>query len=111
MNAPATPDSVRLPLSHARIPEEAFAVMRKENLARWPSGAGVDFGAALERHRSLPRHKQLAWVMRKADAERRCLTQPRGGFGTFALQKELMQVLDREGLADIDAGALGAPLK
>jgi methylaspartate mutase epsilon subunit len=101
MNAPASPESVRLPLSQARIPEDAFAAMRKENLARWPTGAGVDFARAVERHRSLPRHKQLAWVMRRAVAERRCLTQPRGGFGTFALQKELMQVLDRDGHADI----------
>jgi methylaspartate mutase epsilon subunit len=101
MNAPASPESVRLPLSQARIPGDAFAAMRKENLARWPTGAGVDFARAVERHQSLPPHKQLAWVMRRAVAERRCLTQPRGGFGTFALQKELMQVLDRDGHADI----------
>lgn len=101
MNAPTARESVRLPLSEACIPQDAFAAMRRENLARWPTGAGVDFDAALERHRSLPRHKQLAWVMRRADAERRCLTQPRGGFGTFELQKELMQALDRDGHADI----------
>jgi methylaspartate mutase epsilon subunit len=97
MNASDLPD----PLSEARIDEERFARMRKENLARWPTGAGVDFEAALERQRSLPRHKQLAWVMRRAEAERRCLTQPRGGFGTFELQRELMQALDRDGHADI----------
>ena len=75
--------------------------MRKENLARWPTGAEVDFEAAVERHKSLPPHKQLARVIREADAERRCLTQPRGGFGTFELQRELMQTLDRDGHADI----------
>ncbi len=101
MNAPGTPDSIRLPLSEARIPDDVFARMRKENLERWPTGAGVDFAAAVERHRSLPRHKQLAQVIRAADAERRCLTQPRGGFGTFELQRELMVTLDREGHADI----------
>jgi len=90
-----------LPLSQARIPDEVFAQMRRDNLARWPTGAGVDFAQALERQRSLPPHKQLAWVMRRAVAERRCLTQPRGGFGTFELHKQLMQILDREGLADI----------
>jgi methylaspartate mutase epsilon subunit len=101
MNAPSTRDAVRLPLSQAQIPEDAFSAMRKENLARWPTGAGVDFQRAVERHLSLPRHKQLAYVMRRAVAERRCLTQPRGGFGTFELQKELMQALDRDGHADI----------
>ena len=39
--------------------------------------------------------------MRKAVAEGRCLTQPRGGFGTFELQLELMRELDTEGMADI----------
>jgi methylaspartate mutase epsilon subunit len=101
MNAPRSREATRLPLSEKRIPEEVFAQMRAQNLARWPTGAGVDFEAAVERHRSLPRHKQLAWVMRKADAERRCLTQPRGGFGTFELQKRLMQILDRDGHADV----------
>jgi methylaspartate mutase epsilon subunit len=101
MNAPLAPDATRLPLSQARIPDEVFAQMRRDNLARWPTGADVDFAQALERHRSLPPHKQLAWVMRRAVAERRCLTQPRGGFGTFELHLQLMQILDREGLADI----------
>jgi methylaspartate mutase epsilon subunit len=85
----------------ARIADDVFLRMRRDNLARWPTGADVDFDAAVERHRSLPRHKRLAWVMREAVRDGRCLTQPRGGFGTFALQRELMQVLDRDGMADI----------
>ena len=101
MNAPATADSLRLPLSEAAIPPDLFARMRSQNLARWPTGAGVDFAAGVERHKSLPRHKQLAPVLRAADAEGRCLTQPRGGFGTFELQRELMQTLDRDGHADV----------
>ena len=39
--------------------------------------------------------------MRKATAERRCLTQPRGGFGTLEMQTELMGALERDGLADV----------
>jgi len=102
MNAPAAPDAAtRLPLSEAPIPDEVFQAMRRENLARWPTGAEVDFDAAIERHKGLPRHKQLAWVMREADRQRRCLTQPRGGCGTFAMHRELMVTLDREGLADV----------
>ncbi len=101
MTVTSSRDPAALPFSAERIPEDAFAAMRRENLARWPTGAGVDFEAAVERHKSLPRHKQLGFVMRRADAEGRCLTQPRGGFGTFELQLELMQALDREGLADV----------
>lgn len=100
MNAPATPD-FKLPLSAARIPDDVFSHMRRENLARWPSGAEVDFDAAVARHQALPRHKQLGWVMREADRQRRCLTQPRGGFGTFEMHRHLMVTLDKEGHADI----------
>lgn len=94
-------DSALPPLSEARIPDDEFARMREENLARWPTGAAVDFDAAVDYHKNLPMHKRLAWVMRQADAEGRTLTQPRGGFGTLELQTELMKTLDEEGLADI----------
>ncbi|KAB2920301.1 MAG: methylaspartate mutase subunit E [Hyphomicrobiaceae bacterium] len=88
-------------LSATQIPIDAFERMRRENLARWPTGALVDIDEAVAYHRSLPVHKQLARVMRKADAEGRCLTQPRGGFGTLELQLELMRELDTVGMADI----------
>lgn len=100
MNALSDPDLVTA-LSEARIDEDLFERMRARNLARWPTGAGVNLDEAIERHNRLPAHKRLGAVMRAASAEGRCLTQPRGGFGTFELQKELMQVLDREGLADV----------
>ena len=89
------------PLSEARIPADVFRQMREENLVRWPTGSAVDFDEAVELHKKLPQHKQLGWVMRKAVAERRCLTQPRGGFGTFEMHRDLMVTLDREGLADV----------
>jgi methylaspartate mutase epsilon subunit len=89
------------PISENRIDESEFIEMRKANLSRWPTGSDVDFERALERQKSLPDHKRLDLVMRKAVAQGRCLVQPRGGFGTFKDQKELMQIIDKEGLADI----------
>ena len=94
-------DGNDIPLSAAQIPADDFADMRRENLARWPTGTEVDLDEAIEFHQSLPKHKQLGWVMRKAAAEGRCLTQPRGGFGTLELQLELMRALDGDGMADI----------
>ena len=91
----------RWKFSADQIPADLFAELRRENLARWPTGAEVDIDEAAEFHKALPRHKQLGWVMRQADAEGRCLTQPRGGFGTLELQLELMRCLDKEGHADI----------
>jgi methylaspartate mutase epsilon subunit len=89
------------PFSAGQIPEDLFAKLRQENLARWPSGAEVDLDEAVDYHLSLPDHKRLPWVLRQAEAEGRCLTQPRGGFGTFELQIELMKTLDSDGCADV----------
>ncbi|HEX2116121.1 MAG TPA: methylaspartate mutase subunit E [Alphaproteobacteria bacterium] len=88
-------------LTQAQIPRDVFDRLRRENLARWPTGGDVDLAQAIERHKSMPRHRNLAYAMRKAHAERHCLTQPRGGFGTLALQLELMRTLEQDGLADI----------
>jgi methylaspartate mutase epsilon subunit len=101
LNAPSPSEATRRPLSEARIDDDAFERMRRENLARWPTGRAVDFDEAVALQRALPAHKQLGHVMRRAVAERRCLTQPRGGFGTFDMQRELMVALDRDGHADI----------
>jgi methylaspartate mutase epsilon subunit len=91
----------RWKFSAAQIPEDLFQELRTENLSRWPTGAEVDLEEAAAYHHSLPEHKRLGAVMRKAAAEHRCLTQPRGGFGTLEMQRQLMEILDREGLADI----------
>ena len=101
MNAPATSDATRLSLSENRVPADVYPPPRPNNRARCPTGADVDFDATVELHLALPKHKQLGWVMRKAVAERRCLTQPRGGVGTFEMHRNLMVTLDKEGLADI----------
>ncbi|MDA8049494.1 MAG: methylaspartate mutase subunit E [Rhodospirillales bacterium] len=88
-------------LSGGPIPWDEFAILRRENLTRWPTGAGVDIDEAVAYHKLMPAHKSLASAMRLAAQKRMCLTQPRGGFGTFAMQIELMQALEAEGLADI----------
>lgn len=101
MGGTPSPEDKRWKFSAARIPDDLIAQLRAENLARWPTGAAVELDDAAAYHRSLPEHKRLGFVMRKAAAEHRCLTQPRGGFGTVEMQRQLMEVLDREGLADI----------
>lgn len=95
------PEPLAPPLAEAAIDAEAFAAMRRANLQRWPTGAQIDFDEAVAYLKALPAHQQLAPVMRAAHAQRRCLTQPRGGFGTLGLQLELMRALDQDGLADI----------
>ena len=89
------------PLSETRIDDEVFHHMRRENLARWPTGADVDIDEAVNYLSSLPTHKHLAAVTRRASEQGRCLTQPRGGFATFEMHRQLLETLDRDGLADV----------
>jgi len=96
-----TVDAAPSTLSAEMIDADRFAAERAANLKRWPTGTLIDIDEAVDYHRRLPGHKDLARVMRAAHTERRCLTQPRGGFGTFELQRQLMVTLDKEGLADI----------
>jgi len=101
MNDSSTSQAPRAKLSEQPIPADDFRRAREANLARWPTGRDIDFDTAIARHRALPPHKRLADAMRCAHRERRCLTQPRGGFATLEMQKALMIALDREGMADI----------
>jgi len=94
-------ERMRPALTETAIDADTFLAMRRDNLARWPTGSQVDLEEAVDYLGRLPAHKDLATVTRAAHAERRCLTQPRGGFGTIGMQKELMVALDRDGLADI----------
>jgi len=90
-----------VPLDEKQIPLDEFTRMRRDNLARWPTGADVDMDEAVVYLKGLPEHKNLAKVTRRAIAEGKCLTQPRGGFATFEMHKNLLETLDREGLADV----------
>lgn len=101
MSNAASADGGRWPFSAEQFPADVFADMRQRNLSRWQTGAEVDIDEAVAFHKSMPKKKQLSWVMRQADKEGRCLTQPRGGFGTLEMQLDLMRKLDCDGLADI----------
>ncbi len=93
--------AAELPITSRPIDWDDFARMRKANLARWPTGAAVDFDEAVAYHRAMPRHKRTAEVVRAAAAAGRTLTQPRGGFGTLEMHLEMMLHLQEAGLADI----------
>ena len=101
MNAPSAPEANAAAVAAAHSGRRVRRDAARESRALADGRATSIWTRRSALHRALPQHKQLAWVMRRAVAERRCLTQPRGGFGTFALQLELMETLDREGLADV----------
>ena len=89
------------PFSAGQIPLDDFKKMRAANLSRWPTGKGVVLEEAVQRQKELPEHKRLSSIMRRAVSEGRCLTQPRGGFGTFKAHRDLLVSLQTDGMADI----------
>ncbi len=89
------------PLSCRPIDRDEFAVMRRDNLARWPTGGEVDLDEAVAYHHAMPRHKRAPDVIRAAHREGRTLVQPRGGFGTLEMHLDLVRRLETDGLADI----------
>ena len=66
-------------LTMARWDEERFRRVRREVLASWPTGAGVDLDEAAAYHRAMAPQKNTAWTLRQARAEGRTLVQPRAG--------------------------------
>lgn len=80
---------------------DEFLAMRKEVLARWPTGQEVDLDEVAAYHRELPPHKNFALAVLRAKAEGITLTQPRGGFATVEEQVVLLKRLQDQGGADL----------
>ena len=102
MNASRRSRDVKPALVSGADPDDVFAAMRRENLARWPTGARSTSTRPWRCTSALPRAQAArAGSCARRSPSGRCLTQPRGGFGTFEMQRELMATLDQEGMADI----------
>jgi methylaspartate mutase epsilon subunit len=75
--------------------------MRKEVLARWPTGQEVDLDEVVAYQRGIPRHKNFALTVLRAKCEGVTLAQPRGGFATVDEQIGLLRALQDQGGADL----------
>ena len=78
----------------------------RRSCARRTSRAGrparsSTFDAAVARHKACRNTSSSPTSFARPRSAGKCLTQPRGGFGTLELQIELMTELDKVGLADI----------
>lgn len=67
----------------------------------WPTFQELDLDEIAEYHRKVVGDRTFATAYRKARAEGRVLLQPRFGVATVEAQAEGMQVLEREGQADL----------
>ena len=88
-------------LLNKKLTNDEFYGLQKEILTQWPTGAAVDFDAAVEFHKNLPEHKNFGKKLLKAKAEGRTLVQPRAGVALVKDHIDLLTFLQDKGEADL----------
>jgi methylaspartate mutase epsilon subunit len=82
-----------------QMPIGEFRAARRDVLASWPTGAGVDLEEALRYQRAMPAGKRFAEALRNARG--RLLIQPRAGVALIEEHIRLLMYLETEGEADL----------
>lgn len=90
-------DSVR----NVQLTMDDFLAARKEVTGLWPTGRDIDLEEAVDYYRSMPGHKMMSGVLRKACAEGKTLIHPRGGVALIEDHIDLLLCMQNEGGADI----------
>jgi len=88
-------------VTNKQWPEELFLDVRKQVLAQWPTGAGVDLGEAVAYHRTLESTRRATMCLADAKAEGRVLMQPRAGVAGLEEHIALLRELEVSGDADL----------
>ncbi|MSQ54840.1 MAG: methylaspartate mutase subunit E [Betaproteobacteria bacterium] len=83
--------------SMARWDEDRFQRVRRDVLAKWPTGAAIDLDEAAAWHKAMPETKNTAWRLRQARAQGTSLVQPRGGVAGIDEQIALLRRLRSAG--------------
>ena len=88
-------------VSNKKIDMDIFRDARKEVLAQWKTGAGVDFEEAVAYHQKIPANKIFSIRLKKAKQAEETLIQPRAGVALVNEHIELLQFLQDHGEADL----------
>ena len=88
-------------IQNKRLTDDAFYAQRKEVLAQWPTGSGVDLEEAVEYHKAMPESRDFSKKLIEAKKNRRTLVQPRAGVPVVEEHIKLMQYLEQYGEADL----------
>lgn len=88
-------------IQNKKISEAEFSQLRKEVLAKWPTGKDVNLQEAVDYHKSLPEEKIFSNKLVKAKNEHRTLTQPRAGVPVIDEHIKLLRYLQDNGDADL----------
>ena len=82
-------------------PLDRMLAERRQVLAQWPTGRGVDLEEAIAYHRQLPPARNAALALARAREEGRVLIQPRAGVALLEEHIALLRHLQEKGGADL----------
>ena len=88
-------------LKNQKISEDQFFAEKKEVLAQWETGKGVDFEEAVAYQKSIAPEKRFSAKLAKAVEEKTTLIQPRAGVALYEEHTKLLKFLEEEGEADL----------
>ncbi|WP_455077104.1 methylaspartate mutase subunit E [Prevotella koreensis] len=88
-------------LKNQKISEDQFFAERKEVLAQWETGKGVDFEEAVAYQKSIAPEKRFSAKLAKAVEKKTTLIQPRAGVALYEEHTKLLKFLEEEGEADL----------
>lgn len=88
-------------LKNRKISEDRFFAERKEVLAQWETGKGVDFEEAVAYQKSIAPEKRFSAKLAKAVEEKTTLIQPRAGVALYEEHTKLLKFLEEDGEADL----------
>ena len=90
-------------VQNKKLSEQEFLAIRTEIRRGWATGQSplLELDQAIESLKQVPKHKQMAHVLREAKAKGITLVQPRAGMAPIDSFIALLQYLQNEGHADL----------
>ncbi|MEG2174337.1 MAG: methylaspartate mutase subunit E [Oscillospiraceae bacterium] len=88
-------------ITNKRLNNDTFYDIRKEVLAQWPTGAGVNLEDGIAYQKALPDSKVFSKKLNRAKAEGITLIQPRAGVALIDEHIKLLTYLQDNGEADL----------
>ena len=89
---------MEIKVRNKRLDEDLLQQKRREWLAEWPTGKGVDFEDAIGYQKSLPDSKVWWKVMARLRREGRTVVSPRAGTAILEDEIRLCQTLEKSGV-------------
>ena len=80
------------------MPEDEFLKKHEQVISVWPTGKEIDLEEAVAYNKSLPKHKNMNWMLKKHKAEHKTGLYPRSGTPIIEQEIELLKGMNEVGV-------------